>query len=199
MDLEDFKELLECPVCFETIDSVPIYQCRNGHVVCKNCHPKLETCPICRQLHDGPIRNLKLEEMVERLQLSLSEGTKKLASESIQIDPIVPETPNLQRDTNQETRQATVQLNIVEDDENVTSEPSCCAECLNSDLFKMIVSSFIVLIIFIIFLSIFAGYLFLIGYLLSLYTTASIIFGGILAFPLLVLCVCAKESEQNQR
>ena len=199
MDLEDFKELLECPVCFETIDSVPIYQCRNGHVVCKNCHPKLETCPICRQLHDGPIRNLKLEEMVERLQLSLSEGTKKLASESIQIDPIVPETPNLQRDTNQETRQATVQLNIVEDDENVTSEPSCCAQCLNSDclyLFKMIIFSFIVVIIV---CSILAGYIFLIGYLISLNTTASIIFGGILAFPLLVLCVCAKESEQNQR
>ena len=123
MDLEDFKELLECPVCFETIDSVPIYQCRNGHVVCKNCHTKLETCPICRQLHDGPIRNLKLEEMVERLQLSLSEGTKKLASESIQINPIVPETPN--QNNNQESRQATVELNIVEEDENVMSELGC--------------------------------------------------------------------------
>ena len=68
--------------------------------------------------------------MVERLQLSFSEGTKKLVSESIQINPIVPETPNLHRDTNQETRQATVQLNIVEDDENVMSEP-CCTDCLN--------------------------------------------------------------------
>ena len=58
------KDLLECPVCFQTIDSVPIHQCRNGHVVCKNCRPKLRTCPICR---DGPIsqRNLKLEEIVE--------------------------------------------------------------------------------------------------------------------------------------
>ena len=149
-----FKDLLECPVCFETIDSVPIYQCRNGHVVCKNCHPKLETCPICRQLHDGP-RNLKLEEMVERLQLSLSEGTKKLVSESIQIDPIVPETPNVHRpnvhqsnvhqpnvhrpnvhrDTNQEARRDTVQLNIVEDDENAMSEPCSCS-CLHSCSFN---------------------------------------------------------------
>jgi hypothetical protein len=118
-----FKDLLECPICFETIDSVPIYQCRNGHVVCKNCHPKLKTCPICRvdiikkSKCDGPIRNLKLEEMVERLQFSVSEATKKLVSESIQIDPIVPETPNVHRDTNQEARRDTVQLNIAEDDE----------------------------------------------------------------------------------
>ena len=118
-----FKDLLECPVCFETIDSIPIYQCRNGHVVCKDCHPKLETCPICRELRDGPIRNLKLEDMVERLQLSISEATKKITSESIQIDAIQPETPNIYLHTNQENRQATVELNIVEDDENVTSEP----------------------------------------------------------------------------
>ena len=69
MDLEEevkeyFKDLIECPVCFETIDFVPIYQCQNSHVVCKNCYPKLETCPMCRQIYDGPIRNLKLEEMV---------------------------------------------------------------------------------------------------------------------------------------
>ena len=62
---KDFKDLLECPVCFQTL-STPIYQCRSGHVVCKDCHPKLETCPICRELYDGPIRNVKLEEMVER-------------------------------------------------------------------------------------------------------------------------------------
>ena len=193
MDLEEIKDLLKCPVCFETIDSVPIYQCRNGHVVCKNCHPKLETCAICRQLHNGPIRNLKLEEMVERLQLSLSEGTKKLASESIQINPIVPEKPNLHRDINQETRQATIQLNIVEDDENVTSE-TCCAECL-----KLLIGIFFCIIFFLVFCSIFAGYLFLIGYLFSLNTTASKIFGGILFFPLFVLCECTKESERNRR
>ena len=165
MDLEEVKDLLECPVCFDTINSVPIYQCRNGHVVCKNCHPKLETCPICRQLHDGP-RNLKLEEMVERLQLSLSEGTKKLVSESIQIDPIVPEISNLHWDTNQETRQATVRLNIVEDDENVTSEP-CCDDCLNLLTFLFFCFIFVLACY-----SIF-GICFLIGYLFPLQTTAS--------------------------
>jgi hypothetical protein len=193
MDLEEIKDLLKCPVCFETIDSVPIYQCRNGHVVCKNCHPKLETCPICRQLHNGPIRNLKLEEMVERLQLSLSEGTKKLASESIQINPIVPETPNLHRDINQETRQATIQLNIVEDDENVTSEP-CCADCLN--FLKIIFFSFIIALVS---LSIFAGYLFLIAYLISLQTTASETFACILFVLLASLGAAVKEWERQSQ
>ena len=172
MDLEEevkeyFKDLIECPVCFETIDFVPIYQCQNGHVVCKNCYPKLKKCSICRQIHDGPIRNLKLEEMVERLQLSLSEGTKKLVLESIQIDPIVPETPNLQLDTNQETRQATVQLNIVEDDENVTSE-TCYADCINC----LIIIFFCFIFPLIFFYSIF-GICFLIGYLFPLQATAS--------------------------
>ena len=59
--------------------------------------------------------------------MSHSELSKKPASVSIQIDPIAPKTPKVHGDTNQETRKAAVQLNIVEDDENVTSEP-CCAQ-----------------------------------------------------------------------
>ena len=106
-----FKDLLECPVCFLTIDSAPVFQCHNGHVVCKDCHPKLGTCPICRDanLYDTPmaIRNLKLEEIVKRIQLSNSEMT----SESIQIDAIVPKTPNVCVNTNQETSQIAVLLN----------------------------------------------------------------------------------------
>ena len=127
--------------------------------------------------------------MVERLQLSLSEGTKKLESESIQIDPIVPETSNLHGDTNQETKQATVQLNIVEDDESVTSEP-CCADCLNNLIFIFFCITF-----FLVFCSLFVSYIFLIGYLISLDTTASKIFGGILLFPLLVVCTYARVSK----
>jgi hypothetical protein len=95
-------------------------------------------------------------------------------SESIQIDPIVPETPNLQLDTNQETRQATVRLNIVEDDENVTSEP-CCPDCLY--WLKII---FFSIIIFLVIVGVIVGYFALITYMFVLQTTASQTFGCIL-------------------
>ena len=62
-----FKNLLECLVCFQIIDSVPKYQCQNGHVVCKDCYPKLETCTICR---DNNLYDNRFEEIVKRLQLS---------------------------------------------------------------------------------------------------------------------------------
>ena len=114
--------------------------------------------------------------MVEKLQLSLSEGTKKLASESIQIDPILPETPNVCRDTNLLIRQANVQSNIVEDDENVTSEPCSCF-----DFFVGLVSC-----------SIIGGGFFGIGYLFYLGTLVSVISGFILLVIIFKLfgCLC---------
>ena len=61
------RDLLECPVCMETIKSVPVYQCANGHVVCKDCIEKLNNCPICR--NDSELRrSLKLEDIVQRLE-----------------------------------------------------------------------------------------------------------------------------------
>ena len=79
----NINDLLKCPVCIKTISSTPIFQCHNGHIVCKDCHPKLKTCPICRDanLYDTPmaIRNLKLEEIVKRFQLSNSENRLSVA------------------------------------------------------------------------------------------------------------------------
>ena len=120
MDSKGVKinDLIECPVCFTTIFSTPIFQCYNGHIVCKDCQPKLETCLICRDgiifyhLYDTPmaIRNLKLEEIVKRIRLSNSE-TARMTWESIQIDAIVPKTPNVRVNINQGTSQVPVQLN----------------------------------------------------------------------------------------
>ena len=71
------------------------------------------------------------------------ELTKKSASEIIQIDAIVSKTPKVYGDTKGVTRKAEVQLTIVEDDENLTSEP-CCAPtnqpycrtiCIDMELF----------------------------------------------------------------
>ena len=67
-DFEEYiRDLLECPVCKETIKSVPVYQCANGHVICKGCIAKLNNCPICR--NDSELRrSLKLEDIVQRLE-----------------------------------------------------------------------------------------------------------------------------------
>ena len=182
-----FKDLLKCPICFETLDSVPIYQCQNGHVVCKKCHPKLKMCSICRvdviekAKRDGPIRNLKLEEMVERLQSSVSEATKKLVSENIQIDPIVPKTPNVPRDNTQVVRRDTVQLNIVEDDENLTREPRCEPCC---DLFFGLTKIMLGVILCLVLVSMVGGVFFGIGYLFYLGTTPSVIVGLFLVWAI---------------
>ena len=61
------RDLLECPVCMETIKSVPVYQCANGHVICKICIEKLNNCPICRN-DSALVRSLKLENIVEKLE-----------------------------------------------------------------------------------------------------------------------------------
>ena len=67
-DFEEYiRDLLECPVCMETIKSVPVYQCTNGHVICKDCIKKLDNCPICRN-DSTPARNLQLEKIVQRLE-----------------------------------------------------------------------------------------------------------------------------------
>ena len=76
-DFEQYvREILECPICMETIVSVPVYQCVNGHVICKYCIPKLENCAICR---DGskPVRNLKVEEIVQGIQGPQIQGMNK--------------------------------------------------------------------------------------------------------------------------
>ena len=64
---EYIRDLLECPVCTETIKSVPVYQCANGHVICKICIEKLNNCPICRN-DSALVRSLKLENIIERLE-----------------------------------------------------------------------------------------------------------------------------------
>ena len=61
------RDLLECPVCMETIKSVPVYQCNNGHVICKECIKELNNCPICRN-DSAPARSLQLEKLVHRLE-----------------------------------------------------------------------------------------------------------------------------------
>ena len=57
---------LECPVCQEIPKSTPIYQCDHGHLICKNCQPKLKHCPQCRTVLRN-VRALSTEKIIAEL------------------------------------------------------------------------------------------------------------------------------------
>ena len=69
--LEDLRKDLECPVCWDTPRRVPIFQCRNGHIICQDCQPKLQTpnCPQCRIPYgnETPIRALTAEKCIRQI------------------------------------------------------------------------------------------------------------------------------------
>lgn len=57
-------EWMECPVCLETPRSGPIYSCRKGHIICKECQPKVTQCPSCRDRHID-CRSIIAEKLLE--------------------------------------------------------------------------------------------------------------------------------------
>jgi hypothetical protein len=57
-------EPLKCPVCLEYSFGLKMFICRNGHSVCENCQPALDTCPTCKG-SPPQTRNLGLEQMAE--------------------------------------------------------------------------------------------------------------------------------------
>jgi len=56
-------EWMECPVCLETPRSGPIYSCRKGHIICKDCQPQVSQCPTCRDKHTD-CRSLIAEKLL---------------------------------------------------------------------------------------------------------------------------------------
>ena len=74
---QEIRKDLECPVCLEFPHSSPIFQCTKGHIVCKNCAPKLKHCPICRS--PERIRALAIEKILAKI---FPEVTKE-----VKIDP----------------------------------------------------------------------------------------------------------------
>ena len=58
--------MLECPVCYDEL-SAPVFQCSNGHVICKECLERLEQsrrreCPTCRVQMNQRIRCLVADQ-----------------------------------------------------------------------------------------------------------------------------------------
>ena len=62
---EDLKAELECPICLIIPRRGPIYQCVNGHIICKECQEKVDTCPVCRD-DMFEIRNLVVEKILQK-------------------------------------------------------------------------------------------------------------------------------------
>jgi uncharacterized Fe-S cluster-containing protein len=78
------KDLLQCPVCIESIKTTPIHQCANGHVICKDCIPKLNNCPICR--NDSTLsRNLMIEQIIEKFDEIQPENKGLIKKPELQI------------------------------------------------------------------------------------------------------------------
>ena len=58
---------LECFECSSLPDSPPIFQCANGHLLCKDCHPKTKYCPLCPLKIKGKIRARLAEKILQRI------------------------------------------------------------------------------------------------------------------------------------
>ena len=68
------RDIVECPVCLKIPRyGAPIFQCRNGHLICRDCYKRVEaTCPVCRvSLYTNTkIRCISAEKIVERLHVA---------------------------------------------------------------------------------------------------------------------------------
>jgi len=63
---------LECPICTETARS-PIYQCKEGHLVCSSCAARVARCAICREAGPVNVRNRYAENDSQELTSLLLE------------------------------------------------------------------------------------------------------------------------------
>ena len=69
--ISDLMTMLECPVCMDTADRAPIYQCPEGHLLCESCNGRLLDCPQCGHALMNA-RNRIAEELAEKLQVRYS-------------------------------------------------------------------------------------------------------------------------------
>ena len=65
---QELLDLLQCPVCLDVPRAAPIFSCRNGHLICGKCKPKVSSCPICRSKDVG-IRNVFVEKFVSFIKI----------------------------------------------------------------------------------------------------------------------------------
>ena len=82
--IPDWLQHFEYPCCYEYI-LPPIWQCKQGHLICTSCKNKVLSCPTCRGTLDT-IRCLALEKISESLQFPCKYDCDKMlhTSEKLQ-------------------------------------------------------------------------------------------------------------------
>ena len=63
--LQQCSQLLECPVCLESVQP-PVWQCCHGHLLCSGCRTRSDRCPLCR-VPLGPRGRSLLADKLHRL------------------------------------------------------------------------------------------------------------------------------------
>jgi hypothetical protein len=67
--ISHIKSCLKCPVCLVIPRTPHVFQCSNGHVVCQDCHARVNKCPTCRvKLAKPGKRNLFAEQVAQRFE-----------------------------------------------------------------------------------------------------------------------------------
>jgi len=67
-NINQLLNTLECPVCLDTADTPPIYQCPEGHLLCRRCNQRLVDCPQCGHALMNS-RNRTAEDLAIKLQM----------------------------------------------------------------------------------------------------------------------------------
>jgi len=82
--LQSVLQLLECPVCLETIPS-PAFQCCNGHILCGRCRARSDRCPVCRVGLGPRGRCLLADKLHNLLTATLNHNKQKSAENKKQL------------------------------------------------------------------------------------------------------------------
>ena len=61
------EDMLKCTHCLETTRKPPVFQCQGGHLLCTDCYPRVQICPICHTALHIRIRSLIAEMLISRL------------------------------------------------------------------------------------------------------------------------------------
>lgn len=83
-NINELLNTLECPVCLDTADCAPIYQCPEGHLLCERCNQRLVDCPQCGHALMNS-RNRIAEDLAVKLQILRGSSIGASGSQKISI------------------------------------------------------------------------------------------------------------------